>query len=208
MSGESKRSFRTQLAHWLAELLLVFLGAYAAFWLNGYQQHQQDAKRRDQILSSLEEEAEQGVANSQVEVAKQEKRAAEFRRALAAGEMPPLQPLTFSSDYNASDVSTLLQAGGLELLDVKTILALRAAESTIRGGLSQLTHIEKLSDQLIVPNLDEVILFFYDPATKQLRKRFARYPDALQAEADFFYQLEQAQTLLLQQIQAERKRHW
>jgi hypothetical protein len=208
MSGESKRSFRTQLAHWLAELLLVFLGAYAAFWLNGYQQHQQDAKRRDQILSSLEEEAEQGVANSQVEVAKQEKRAAEFRRALAAGEMPPLQPLTFSSDYNASDVSTLLQAGGLELLDVKTILALRAAESTIRGGLSQLTHIEKLSDQLIVPNLDEVILFFYDPATKQLRKRFARYPDALQAEADFFHQLEQAQTLLLQQIQAERKRHW
>jgi hypothetical protein len=176
--------------------------------LNGYQQHQQDAKRRDQILSSLEQEAEQGIANSQVELARQEKRVAEFRRALAAGEMPPLQPLTFSSDYNASDVSTLLQAGGLELLDVKTILALRAAESTIRGGLSQLAHIEKLSDQLIMPNLDEDISFFYDPATKQLRKRFARYPAALQAEAEFFHQLGHAQTLLLQQIQAERKRHW
>lgn len=117
-------------------------------------------------------------------------------------------PITFSSDYNANDAATLLQSGGLEVLDVKTILALRAAESAIRGGLSRLAHLEKLSDQLIVPNLDADINFFYDPATKKLRKRFQQYPDALQAEADWFHDLARAETELLQQIQAERKKNW
>ena len=201
------RPFLTQLGHWAAQVLLVFLGAYAAFWLTGYQQHQQDARRRDQILQSLEETAQESIASSQEQAALQDKRTAEFRRALAAGEMPTLRPFSISSDYSAADTTALLQAGGLELLDVKTLNALRGRESTLRGGLSQFSHIEKLSDQLIVPNLDEDISFFYDPATRQLRKRFQRYPDALQAQAAFFHDLARAETELLQQLQAERKRH-
>lgn len=205
---EAKRSFWSRFGRWLAELFLVFLGAYAAFWLNGYQQHQEDAKRRDQILAALERQAQENIADAQRGAARQEARVAEFRRALQAGEMPPLEPISFSSDYNPGDVGALLQAGGLQLLDVQTIFALRAAESVVRGGLSRLTHVEKLSDQLIVPNLDEDISYFYDPGTKQLRKRFARYPDAQQAVAEFFHEEERANKLLLEQIQAERQRRW
>ena len=68
-----------------------------------------------------------------------------------------------------------------------------------------MAHYEKLSDELIAPNLDEDISFFYDPGTKKLRKRFEKYPDALQAAADFFHDLERTQTELLKQIQAERR---
>ncbi|PYL60442.1 MAG: hypothetical protein DMF24_10120, partial [Verrucomicrobia bacterium] len=49
-----KRSRLSRSGRWLAELLLVFIGVYAAFWLNNYQQHQQDAERRDRILASIE----------------------------------------------------------------------------------------------------------------------------------------------------------
>ncbi len=122
--------------------------------------------------------------------------------------MPALQPLTFSSDYNPNDVSAFLQSGGLELLDVKTIVALRGAESSIRGGLSRLVHGEKLSDQLIIPFLDEDISFFYDPATKQLRKRFAFYKESQEAVARFFAEEERANKVLLEQLQAERRRRW
>ncbi len=122
--------------------------------------------------------------------------------------MPPLQPISFSSDYNAGDVSAFLQAGGLEVLDVKTIVALRKAESAIRAGLSRMAHDERLSDQLIVPNLDEDVSFFYDPATRQLRKRFGFYLPALQAIAHLFQDEERANQLLLEQIQAERRRSW
>lgn len=70
-----------------------------------------------------------------------------------------------------------------------------------------MAHYERLSDEMIAPNLDQDISFFYDPATKKLRKRFEKYPDAIQASADFFHSIEKAYTELLKQIQAERQRH-
>jgi hypothetical protein len=190
-----------------AELVLVFLGVYAAFWLNNYQQHQQEAKRRDQILASLEQRLKEGIESAKTEGIKEGREVTEFRRALNAGEMPPLRPFAFSSDYSASDIATLLQSGGIELLDVKTLTALRDLESVIRGGLSRMAHYEKLSDELIAPNLDQDISFFYDPATKKLRKRFEKYPEALEATVNFIHGLEKTQTELLKQIQVERQRH-
>jgi prefoldin subunit 5 len=82
---------------------------------------------------------------------------------------------------------------------------LRNDESVIRWGLSRLQRYQKLSDELIVPNLDQDVSFFYDPATKRLRKRFEIYLDALQATVKFARDLERTHTELLKQIQAERQ---
>jgi len=203
---QGRRTFGAHVGGWVAELLLVFLGAYAAFWLNNYQQHRQDAKRHDQILASLEQQLKEGIDNAKTEGAKEERRVAEIQRALQTGEMPPLHPFTFTTDYSATDFATLLQSGGIELLDVKTLTALRQLESVIRWGLSRMAHYQKLSDELIAPNLDQDISYFYDAATKKLRKRFEIYPDALQTEVHFFRELEKAEIELLKQIQAERQR--
>ena len=194
------------VGRWLAELVLVFVSVYAAFWLNNFQQHQQEIKRRDQILASLEQEFRRGIESGRIAAAKEERQAAEFRRALDAGEMPPLHAFVFTTDYSPGDVATLLQSGGVELLDVKTLLALRQMESVIRWGLSDMQCYQKLSDELIVPNLDQDISFFYDPATKKLRKRFEIYPQALDATVTFAHDLDRTKNELLNQIQAERKR--
>ncbi|SRR6266516_3191379 len=58
-----KRSRFSRFGRWIAELILVFVGVYAAFWLNSYQQHLQDAERRDQILASLEQQLREGIAS-------------------------------------------------------------------------------------------------------------------------------------------------
>ena len=94
-----------------------------------------------------------------------------------------------STDYNPSDFATLLQSGGVQLLDVETLTALRNDESVIRWGLSRMARYQKLSDELIVPNLDQDISFFYDPATRKLRKRFEIYPEALEATVKFAHDL-------------------
>ena len=197
----------SKVGRWIAELVLVFVGVYAAFWLNNFQQHQQEAKRRDQILASLERLLEEGIANTKELAAKQGREMAQFQRAIQAGEMPPLRRFTFTTDYNPTDIATLLQAGGIELLDVRTLTALRELESVIRWGLSRMAHYQKLSDELIAPNLDQDKSYFYEPSGRQLRKRFEIYPEALQEELTFFHDLEQKQTQLLRQIQAERQRH-
>src|SRR5207248_10341872 len=198
--------FFFRLGRWAAELVLVFVGVYGAFWLNNYQQHQQEAKRRDQILASLERLLRQGIESGKINAAREEQQAAEFQHALEAGEMPSLPPFVFTTDYSPGDFATLLQAGGIELLDVQTLTALREDESVIRWGLSRVERYQKLSDEMIVPNLDQDISFFYDPATKKLRKRFEMYPQALQATVKFARDLERTHTELLKRIQAERQR--
>jgi hypothetical protein len=200
-----KHTRRSRFGRWVAELLLVFIGVYAAFWLNNYQQHRQDAERRDRILASLEQELRRGIESGKIAGANEERQVAEFRGALDAGEMPPLHPFVFTTDYSPGDIATLLQSGGVELLDVKTLVALRELESVIRWGLSDMAHYQKLSDELIVPNLDQDNSFFYDPATRTLRKRFEIYPQALEATVKFAHDLERTKTELLKQIQAERQ---
>src|SRR5213080_424385 len=202
-----KRSSFSRFGRWVAELVLVFVGVYAAFWLSNYQQHQQDAERRDQILAALEQQLRKGIESGKTNRANQEKRAAEFQRALDAGEMPPLQPFVFTTDYSPTDWATMLQSGGVQLLDVQTLMAVRNDESVIRWGLSRMAWYQKLSDELIVPNLDQDISFFYDPATKKLRKRFEMYPEALDATVKFANDLERTHTELLRRIQAERQRN-
>ena len=65
--------------------------------------------------------------------------------------------------------------------------------------------IKSWSDELIVPNLGQGISFFYDPATRKLRKPFEIYPEALQATVNLANDLERTHTALLQRIEAERQ---
>jgi hypothetical protein len=202
---EKRKTLSARLARWAAELVLVFIGVYAAFWLNNYQQHQQDAERRDRILASIEQTLRKGIESSKINrVEQQEPTAAEFQRAMNAGEMPPLRPFVFITDYSPSDLATMLQSGGVQLLDVQTLRALRNDESVIRWGLARMARYQKLSDELIVPNLDRDVSFFYDPATRKLRKQFEIYPEALEATVKLANDLERTHSELLKRIQAER----
>ena len=201
------RSFLSRIGRWTAELVLVFVGVYAAFWLNNYQQRQQDQERHDRILASIEQTLREGIESNKVSRAKELQQVAEFRRALDAGEMPPLHPFVFTTDYSPGDFATILQSGGIQLLELETLTALRKDESVIRWGLSGMARYQKLSDELIVPNLNQDISFFYDPTTKKLRKQFEIYPEALQATVKFANDLERTHTALLKQIQAERQRN-
>jgi hypothetical protein len=200
-------SFLSRIGRWTAELVLVFVGVYAAFWLNNYQQRQQDQERHDRILASIEQTLREGIESNQVSRAKEQQQVAEFRRALDGGEMPPLHPFVFTTDYSPGDFATILQSGGIQLLELETLTALRKDESVIRWGLSGMARYQKLSDELIVPNLNQDISLFYDPTTKKLRKQFEIYPEALQATVKFANDLERTHTALLKQIQAERQRN-
>jgi hypothetical protein len=198
--------FSAKIGRWIAELLLVFVGVYAAFWLNNFQQRQQQAKQRDQILASLEQQLQEGVEGTKANAAKAADELREFQQALATGEKPKLRRFTFTTDYNPGDIATLLQAGGIELLDVKTLMVLRDFETVVRWGLSRMAHYQKLSDELIAPNLGQDPSFFYEENGRKLRERFEIYPEALQGRLEFFNELQQKQTQLLTQIQSERRK--
>ncbi|MFL6596624.1 MAG: hypothetical protein ACJ8KF_01495, partial [Chthoniobacterales bacterium] len=76
-----------------------------------------------------------------------------------------------------------------------------------RWGLARMARYQKLSDELIIPNLEQDTSFFYDPATKKLRRLYELYPEALDATVRFANKLERTHTELLKRIQAERQRN-
>jgi hypothetical protein len=205
MNDSAKHPRHSRLGRWAGELLLVFVGVYAAFWLNNYQQHREEVKRRDLILATLEEQLGEGIASGRISGARQEREASEFQRALKAGEMPRLRPFVFTTDYSPGDIGALLQSGGVALLDVKTLVALRELESVIRWGLSDMARYQKLSDELIVPNLGRDLPFFYDPATKQLREPYEIYPQALDSRVKFAHDVERAKINLVEQMKTEKE---
>ena len=67
-----------------------------------------------------------------------------------------------------------------------------------------MAHYQKLSDELIAPNLGQDSPFYEENG--HLRERFDIYPAALQARLDFFNELQEKQTQLLGQIQSERRK--
>ncbi len=157
----------------LSELLIVFVGVYAAFLINRFDSDRRDARRRTQILDALQQEVRETATDLRSELDMGEKFFADFDRRLAAGEMPPLIIAFTETSYNASDDATLLQAGGLELLDVQTIQLMREANNLHRS-LTALAHDKGEISLVELANHDDED--FYDPATRQLRKRYAWYP--------------------------------
>ena len=165
-------TFWPRLGRWAAELVLVFIGVYAAFWLNNFQQHQHDAERRDQILASIERTLREGIESGKNNRVKEEEEAAKFQRALDAGEMPAFASIRFHHRLQSRRFRDPASIRRDQLLDLETRTALRNDESVIRWGLGRLQRYQKLSDELIVPNLDQDISFFYDPGDKKIAETF------------------------------------
>jgi len=207
MQESSKRRLRKAIINRFVELLIVFVGVYSAFVLNARQGHQQQRQRRGQILAYLEKGATASAQNLKQVTADYDRRMNEFFSQLARGEMPELAPISWASSYNANDTTWLLQAGGLELLEIDTIARMKEVDSVARTGLSTMAHYQQLSDQLIVPHLAEGRSFFYDPATKQLRKEYVQYPEILKEGSRILHELSQKTDQLVAQLRVEQTHH-
>ena len=155
------------------ELLIVFVGVYAAFLLNRMDTDRRDAKRRVAILDAVEREMSSEITEFRENLAQVDVEFAEFNRQLAAGEMPRLGIVYTNSNYSAVDDATLLQSGGLELLDMETVELLRKVDSLQRSLVEGSHNQFELSlATLTNHNQDD----FYDPATHQLKPQFRWYP--------------------------------
>ena len=207
MQESSKRRWARAIIDRLIELVIVFVGVYAAFMLSAHQGHEREQQRRGQILAYLEKGAAASAKNLKQVTASYDRRMNEFLTQLAKGEMPEITPISWASDYGANDSTWLLEAGGLELLDIDTIARMKEVDSAARTGLSTMAHYQQLSDQLVVPHLGEGRNFFYDPATKQLRKEYAQYPEILREGSRVLHELSEKTDQFVVQLRVEQEHH-
>lgn len=205
MGSDTKNFWGNMLINRSVELVIVFVGVYAAFLLNAHQNREQDRQRRSQILAYLQHRARASDEDLKKVTAAYDEQLHEFLTELAKGDMPEVQPLSWATDYNANDTAWLLQAGGMGLLNIETLARIKDVDSAQSSGWSLMAHYQQLSDQLIAPHLGEERDYFYDPATKQLRKQYAKYPDILKAGSSVLHNLLDKLDPLEKQLEIERK---
>ena len=181
--------------------MIVIVGVYAAFLLNRFDSYRRDTNRKTQILEALEHETQESMDDLAGAISQNEPLMAEFERRLAAGEMPSLSVSMNNSSYSATDDATLLQAGGLELLDVRTIALLRTVNAMERASMAARHNQFELS---LVEVANREPADFYDPATRRLKKRYEWWPYVQHRAIADAKALLEAEKTLLNHLKGER----
>ncbi len=166
----------------LAELLVVFVGVYAAFALSTWQQDQRDEARHQQILETLRSHV--ALINDELDAVFPRVDSLYLRPLLDSievGAMPPLVAL----NLNAGDTGTglweaLLQSGGLDVLDAQTIAMMQRYFAMLSSGVEAATELRTLINEQLYPSLGRAPSEFYDTATGALRPKYGWYPLRLQ----------------------------
>lgn len=163
------------LARLAFELLIIFVGVYAAFALSQHRAEREADEQRYQIREALIREIESVTVNTR-RVATNTPRYLAMRDSLVAAGHRPM-PQVFFEPFNIQthmwDVT--LQSNALDLLDVPTVYRLSVFYNSLNHGFDQLHQLRELSEEYLLPLLDEGPDGFYDDATGELRPSLAWY---------------------------------
>ena len=200
------RPWRTRILRRAVELVIVFVGVYAAFLLNSYYDARKEEQRRAQLVDWLIEDYSRNLADLQKDAAALRRENDSFKAEVAAGKTPAPNVLVWAtSDYDPTEKTMLLGSGALNLLKVPTLRQLTEVEQLLRQSLFILRHDQQLSDALILPHLGETPSPFFDPVTKQLRPEYAWYQRFFEREIQLEQSLEPQIEKLIQLLKAEKR---
>jgi hypothetical protein len=162
------------------ELIVVFVGVYAAFVLSEYQEDRKASQRRRQLEAALVREI-QDITTRTRRVAKAlPAQLARFDSAVAAGARPPLEPEIEPVRVQTHMWEATLQSGALDFFDVPTVFELSRFYNELNAGFEQLAQLRHLSETVLIPNLGRGADEFYQPADGKLRPKYQWYRDGLQ----------------------------
>jgi hypothetical protein len=160
------------------EIVIGFVGVYAAFALSAYKERRDLIDRRHQIKRALIAEI-----GPMVQLAKHNHNGYRafllaFDSSVKAGRPAP-HP--FIETVNLADHvwEATKQAGGLNLIDVPTFVELSAFYNENAQMYAQYAQLREFSLREIIPRLGAGPNAFYEPGTKTLRAEFHVYETAL-----------------------------
>jgi hypothetical protein len=195
-----------RIAEWMVDLVIVFVGVYAAFVLNAYESRREQSDRREQLLAWLDDYCIESAANLENEQTLIEEALTDFNRRLNKGEMPELVYININSSYDSTFSLSFFQAGAGELLEVSTLRQVRAVDKDSKLAAEDIKHFQELTASVLVPQLNHERTFFYDQSTRKLLPEYAWYPMVFQDMVDYCNKIRPQIDELRKRINEERKR--
>lgn len=153
------------------EILVGFIGVYAAFALSAYKDRRDLDERRHQIKRALIAEIQPLLEVHARNAAQGGYQAilASFDSALKAGAKPIPRAFVEPVGLNLHVWDATKQAGGLSVLDPETFYKVSTFYNNWSVMLAYYSQLRDLSVNVILPNIDRGPDAFYDPKTGKLR---------------------------------------
>jgi hypothetical protein len=177
--AESRRT----LSRIALEIIIGFVGVYAAFALGAYKERRDMIDRRHQIKRALIAEIRPIVQIAENNIAGYERALAVFDSSVTAGRPAP-QPFIESVALNDHVWEATKQAGGLNLIDVPTFVALSQFYNMNSNMFAQYAQLREFSIAEILPRQGGSPAAFLEPGTTNARASFVIYRRALKRLAN------------------------
>ena len=178
----SAKRFGARFGWLIAELVFVFLGMYGAFLLERMHDDDMDLLRKRQILQALVDEFEDyekelGSASSSLD----EAYGVPFFSSYGQGDRPFPTPIPYGgmASVNTGIWEAMLQSGGIEVLEVDVIQKVQVFFKKLQDLLDLYSRFERLTEQMILPEMDQDVNFFYQAEGSELRDKYKWYVNSL-----------------------------
>ena len=157
------------------EIVIGFIGVYAAFALSAYKEQRDRIDRRHQIKRALIAELAPMPRLNRYNADGYRRTLAHWDSSIAAGRRIAPQPFFQASGVENHVWETTKSSGGLELLDAPTFFRLSQFYSQWTNMLAVYGQLRDFSVAQILPEIDRGVDGFYEPGTSKPKPIFAVY---------------------------------
>jgi hypothetical protein len=208
MRVREKRSLGSPL--WLLfDLIVVFLGVFAAVLLDNYQTTQKQKEKINTIYQFFLEECKRESTAIKEEKFVFDTIAEGFFTAYQEKKMPALigVPSFFTTSMNTRVWEAVLASGGTQLMDFKTIRMIDEYQAAKLNLLDLFNKGEQYAMEFLLVNMERPTWEFYNYYTGRLKPQYAWYPKFLKALQHQYQKLDEQndllQSYLKQQLETE-----
>ena len=179
MSGRT--DFSGAVKRYGAELVIVFVGVYAAFWVDSYRDQKRDAERTVQIVETLHADLQDFVKTSRIFDERIVSGLDAWEAARADGKRPPPYVLRVerSETPPVSVWHAVSQSSLVELLEPSLLFDLGFFYSEVEGVGDKFVRYSAFTDETVLPGLKRGVDWFYDDAKGDLDPEFSAHMDRL-----------------------------
>lgn len=171
----SMRNIRRSLARIVIEIVVAFIGVYAAFALSAYHESRDADARKRQVRLALSDEIADITRNTAMAAKGTGQALAYYDSAWKAGGRPLPQPMLEASRFDTHMWNATLQSGGLNLMDVPTFYRISGFYNELGMGFEQLNQLRTLSETVLLPNSEKGPDEFYEPHSTKVRPKYQWY---------------------------------
>lgn len=177
MKKRFQKIFKSRAARLLAELLVVFIGVYAAFLMDAMREEQENAKRLKQTYDLLIEEVVSIGFGMNMQRERFDKEYFNpFMEGMKAGEQPlPQIYYSWYAELEGAEWQSVLEDGGGDALDNGLIESARYYRQNLGAVVKFADLLAANCIDHLGPKLDRGVTEFYDPQGK-LRQQYGWYP--------------------------------